>query len=810
MPWQQLTTARAGLFTADAASVALAGVSVDAEISSFCARVVVAQRYVNRESHPIEAVYVFPLDEGAAVCGFEAIIDGTLVVGEIKEREDAFRMYDDAIEKGYGAFLLDEERPDVFQASVGSLPPGKEVLLKLTYVAELTVAGSGLRFSIPTTVSPRYAPAEDHRGVGRPDAQTLNPPVAWRVPYGLNLSVRLAMGGAITRIESPSHPASVTMNGRSATVTLSQRDVALDRDFVLSVECDGLDTPQAWIERDGNGGHAVALAFAPDLGQTMAPCDVTLLVDRSGSMEGTSIEEVRNALQLCLRSMNPGSTFNIVGFGSKYQSLFPESRAYDEASLAEASAHVRAMSANFGATEILPALQFVLEQPRQPGRPRQVVVLTDGEVTNTDAVIALARRHAAHSRIFTFGIGAGSSHHLVNGLARAGGGSAEFIYPGERIEPKVVRQFGRLLSPALTDVRVSWGGLDAKQAPASVPPIFAGGRLLLYAFVNEVATSVTPATVRLSATSPSGPVSFDVEFDPSRVVDGRTVATLAARARIRELEESPEWTSARGSHQRERKATSASREIVELSMRYGLMSRETSFVAVEVRETPVLGDMQLRRIPIALTSGWGGLEHDARRRPGRLLGRVHDGATDTGAFAAMTLLAGSRSPAGVDETTARLPLASARMTGSPVSGAIARGFDRLLAWGRGAGPSEPDHGSAKVMRADRNGVMVALVALQRADGSWDLTPEFAGAIGHDMAQLESALSGATGDRVETRRAWATALALAWLDEHARAAEGEWRLLAEKARRWLGGVTSRPADGGSWAEAGARLLTAKSG
>ena len=85
------------------------------------------QRFVNRESQPIEAVYVFPLDEGAAVCGFEAMIDGRLVVGEVKEREEAFRIYDDAMERGDGAFLLDEERPDVFQASVGNLPPGKEV-----------------------------------------------------------------------------------------------------------------------------------------------------------------------------------------------------------------------------------------------------------------------------------------------------------------------------------------------------------------------------------------------------------------------------------------------------------------------------------------------------------------------------------------------------------------------------------------------------------------------------------------------------------------------------------------------------------
>ena len=125
MPKTEQETNKSGLFTRDQAPVPLTGVLVEAEISSFCARISVTQRYVNRESTPIEAAYVFPLDEGAAVCAFEAIVDDTVVVGEVREREEAFRMYDDAMERGDGAFLLDEERPDVFQASVGNLPPGK-------------------------------------------------------------------------------------------------------------------------------------------------------------------------------------------------------------------------------------------------------------------------------------------------------------------------------------------------------------------------------------------------------------------------------------------------------------------------------------------------------------------------------------------------------------------------------------------------------------------------------------------------------------------------------------------------------------
>jgi hypothetical protein len=143
MPRPVTATRDSGLFTRKTVPVPLAGVSIEGEITTVCARVAVTQRYVNRESTPIEATYLFPLDEGAAVCGFEAIIDGTLVVGEVKERDEAFRMYDDAIERGDGAFLLDEERPDVFQASIGNLPPGKEVLVRLTYVTELSCSDSG-------------------------------------------------------------------------------------------------------------------------------------------------------------------------------------------------------------------------------------------------------------------------------------------------------------------------------------------------------------------------------------------------------------------------------------------------------------------------------------------------------------------------------------------------------------------------------------------------------------------------------------------------------------------------------------------
>ena len=278
----------------------------------------------------------------------------------------------------------------------------------------------------------------------------------------------------------------------------------------------------------------MAIGFAPPRRTDVSPAEVIFLVDRSGSMAGTSIEEVRNALQLCLRSLVPGCYFNIIGFGTKIDPLFPHSRLYDEATLAAASAHVSGMQADLGGTEILPALEAAFSQSRPTSMARQVVVITDGDVTNTDAALALVRKHEAYARVFTFGIGAGPSHHLVRGLARAGGGAAEFIMPGERASAKVTRQLARVLSPALTNVRLDWGGLDVTQAPSVVPPVFGDGRLLVYGLVKTPREKRQQTTIRLLADSSSGPVTFEVSLDP-----GRQRARVTGR--------SPRWRPGHGS-----------------------------------------------------------------------------------------------------------------------------------------------------------------------------------------------------------------------------------------------------------------------
>jgi Ca-activated chloride channel family protein len=493
-------------------------------------------------------------------------------------------------------------------------------------------------------------------------------------------------------------------------------------------------------------------------------------------MQGASIDEAKNALQLCLRSLRPGCTFNVVGFGSRYQSLFPKSRAYDDASLAEAAKHVRELDADLGGTEILPALEHVLAAKPLEGLPRQVFVLTDGEVSNTDEVIALGRQHAGHARIFTFGIGAGASHHLVKGLARAGEGEAEFIAPGERIEAKVLRQLSRALAPALSDVQVDWAGLDATQAPHEVPPVFADGRVLLFGQLAKLES----ASVTLRAVAKDGPVSFAVPVDPQAAAEGTLVGTLWARRTIRDLEEGrSDLHPRRGSKQARALGLKDERvkaEIVSLGTAWSLVSRHTSFVAVEERETPTEGEAQLRKIPVAITKGWHGV------------GDVRFAASSS----AMLMRTAARvcGPTSSYDVTQDMPLEMAagfleeaapletRSIPAPRMASIAPGVGGALR--RMLGLPRP----AATRSAPSTRPLDRLVALQGAHGAWLLDDELAKALGWKNAkQLRKAFGRPLVGEPEERAA-ATALALRWLERECADSRDEWRILADKGREWL--------------------------
>ena len=582
--------------------VALRGVRVHAALVGLAQRTVVEQTFVNLERVPIEAVYTFPLPDGAAVCGFEVVTGDRVLTGTIDENDAAVERYESAIADGDGAFLAEQDRPDVFTVRVGNLKPRQAATIRLTYVRPLEVVDGNIRLAFPTTLAPRYTTGS---GVDPLDAaidgEALNPPHVLDVPYGLTLTASVQLGRKLKGISSPTH--SITVTGAADEPLVTLVDAAMDREVVLSIDLATDVGAHVQVER-GNGNESyLAVTFSPEFaevaaGASPAPAEVVFVLDCSGSMQGESIAQATAALELCLRTLNLGDTFNVCRFGSSFELMAPEPLPYTDATLSRAVAYVRSIGADLGGTEILAPLEAVLRPPAMGGRLRTVILLTDGQVTNEPAVLALARRHRGRNRIFPFGIGPAVSTFLVNGLARATGGAAEFVAPGERIEAKVLRTFARVSSPVASDVTIDWGNADV-QTLAELPPMFDGDVLAVYARC----AGKLPERVTLSARTATGVQQWSAEL-PRTAVDGTTVATTWARRAIQSLEE----VNGVGRSARLTPGSREAAEVVRLSKAFNITSSLTSFVAVEHR-TPAernAGTPATRRVPVMLAAGWGG------------------------------------------------------------------------------------------------------------------------------------------------------------------------------------------------------------
>jgi Ca-activated chloride channel family protein len=596
-------TEPAGLLSREGRPVPLEGVRITMKLRGLAAEMTVNQRFVNHEESPIEATYLFPLPEDASVCGFTVRTGERTIEGTVEERDKAFEIYDDAMAEGDGAFLLDQERPNVFHLSVGNVLPGQVVDVQIRLVSQVRYDSNFVRLMIPTTISPRYTPG-DLPEEQRREIERITPPYAFDVPYGFSLEIDALLHSGITAVESPSHPIRSQVNDNTCRITLGQEEAALDRDVVVLLETDRGREAGAMVATRHGRDH-VLLELYPRLEQESErkPRNVLFLVDCSGSMMGTSMEQAKRALDLCIRTLHEGDTFQIVSFGSTYQFMFRQTMEFSQKSLDRAATLISKMDADLGGTEILEPIKHITKELGEG--TLDVVLLTDGQVANEAQVLAHVRKYKGRCRFFTFGIGAGSSEFLVKGLARESGGISEFIYPGERIEEKVLRQFARIDSPAVENVSIDWGGLKPEMAPKEIPPVYQGDALTVAARFEEGFQLPEDTRFTLKGKTASGPVSWSVAV--SRVADDEAIPLLWARNRIRNLE--GDFGAPRGSLQK-RKRNRSLQELVDLSREYGILSSETSFVGVEERTEDEKSDQtaELRRVPVAVTTGWHGID----------------------------------------------------------------------------------------------------------------------------------------------------------------------------------------------------------
>ena len=367
----------------------LKSVSVEANITGFVLGLQSTLTYTNDSSDPVEVLFRFPVEKSHAVVGLTAVIDGRKIAADIREKEDARAQYDDAIASGKSAAFAEEKSGDIFSIALGNLSPGKDAQIQLQLVGELSIGAEGdVRFSLPTILKPRYTPAGSADSLASVQIGEGEQVKSGTVSAASWFHMTVEGADSIAQVTSPTHPITVTPNDvNQLDVRLSKE---LDSDLVILVKHKNRHVPKALVEpsikKDGSfmASSAVMINFFPSFANVKPlACEFIFLVDRSGSMSGSYIRSASETLILFLKSLPEESYFNIIGFGSSYQKLFPNSVPYGEDHLEKAIKHAQNMDADLGGTELLPPLKHIFGMPCHSGYSRQVFVLTDGSVSNT-------------------------------------------------------------------------------------------------------------------------------------------------------------------------------------------------------------------------------------------------------------------------------------------------------------------------------------------------------------------------------------------------------------------------------------------
>ena len=394
-----------GLISVDKDTVLpLKNISVQVKVKGYLVGVSSTLSYSNDTSNPLEVAFRFPLEESFAVVGLEAIIDGRKIKAEVQEKQKARDMYDDAIASGLSAAYAEEKSGDIFSLSLGNLPSGSEAEISIKMVGELPIEGDGrVRFTLPSVLKPRYTP----EGSSDPLAATQNTSVKQASIAGVfEFGMRIEGSERVSEVSSPTHKLKTEQTADSAVNVCIAEEGPLRGDVTILIGYKDPHEPMAIVEAAIEGSKtkemkskAVMLNFFPKFTSIEAACELIFVVDRSGSMGGPYIKSASETLVLFLKSIPEGCYFNIVSFGSRYESFFASSQPYNQETMEKAITYAEKMQADFGGTELLAPLKFIFEQkPQSSGLPRQVFILTDGSVSNTNSVISEVRKNCHSTR----------------------------------------------------------------------------------------------------------------------------------------------------------------------------------------------------------------------------------------------------------------------------------------------------------------------------------------------------------------------------------------------------------------------------
>ncbi|MGJ5010065.1 marine proteobacterial sortase target protein [Bradyrhizobium oligotrophicum] len=591
------------------------GIDVDIVVSGPTARARVTQLFKNTSSQWMEAVYVYPLPPDSAVDTLKMIVGDRVVVGDIKPREQAKVIYEQAKRDGKTAALTEQERPNIFTNSLANIGPGETVLVQIEYQQPVAASGGEFSLRVPLVVAPRYNPAPivqsvDLRPGGNgwgaasndpvPDRDRISPEVldpAKTDPVNpTRITVRLQAGFVIGEVKSHHHQVTIdSPDAKTRVVTLAEGVVPADRDFELTWKPAAAATPSVGLfhEQVGDADYLLAFVTPPAVtasAQRPQPRDVIFVIDNSGSMGGTSIRQAKASLLYALGRLQPADRFNVIRFDDTMTVLFPASVPADAEHVGSATSFVSALDAR-GGTEMVPAMRAALtDDGSDSDRVRQVVFLTDGAIGNEQQLFETITAMRGRSRIFMVGIGSAPNTYLMTRAAELGRGAFTHIGSVEQVEDRMRDLFAKLENPVVTGLSATFSEASADLTPAVLPDVYRNEPLVLAAKIDRLAGS-------LQLKGRIGDQPWTITLPLSGAAEGKGLSKLWARRKIGDAEVAKTM--------RQMTPEEADGAILKLALEHQLVSRLTSLVAVD--KTPRRPDgepLRLAELPINLPAGW--------------------------------------------------------------------------------------------------------------------------------------------------------------------------------------------------------------
>ena len=562
--------------------------AVDIQVSGLVARVSVRQEFRNEGAEWVEGIYVFPLPDKAAVDRMRLHIGDRFIEGEIREKEQARKEYEQAKQSGRKTSLVQQQRANLFTTSVANVAPGERVVVEIEYLEDLRYEDGRFSIRFPMTLTPRYIPGQalpDRQGSGWsvdtddvPDASLITPPqVTASQHHKISLTADINAGMPLEIIASRYHPVTVTESNGHYRAELTNAKTRMDHDFELVWQPIPSARPRAMVftETIDEQPYHLLMVMPPDQDEAppvRMPRELIFVVDTSGSMHGVSMSQAKRALDLAIKALQPGDLFNVIQFDSYTSALFPHTRLANGPNVANASNYVQSLQAD-GGTEMRPALKLALSSRAPETHLRQIVFITDGSVGYEDEMFSMIEQGLGDARLFTVGIGSAPNSWFMRKAAEAGRGSYTTISALHEVREKMDALFRKLESPQVTDIDVQWpGGVIVDAYPSTVPDLYLGEPVVVKA---RASSALIPGQgVRVTGNSISGAWRADLQLGTA--VNSAGVAALWARARIGELMD----MERRGGAPDEMRA-----DILETALTHHLVSKYTSLIAVD--KTPV-------------------------------------------------------------------------------------------------------------------------------------------------------------------------------------------------------------------------------